>query len=697
MKPSMQLVIAEKPSVARSIAGVLGATQKQNGYLEGNGYMVSWCIGHLVELAAPQVYDEKYAKWQATDLPILPTRWQYTISERTKAQYGILKKLMLDPKLDTIICATDAGREGELIFRFVYETSGCSTPIQRLWISSMEEKAIREGFQSLKPASEYDRLYQAALCRAQADWLVGLNATRLFSTLYGQTLHIGRVMTPTLAMLVSREAQIAAFQPTPFYHVHLDYNGFSAQSQRFMSREDAERTAALCHGKEATITTQRTKAKTENPPMLYDLTSLQREANRLLGYTAQQTLDYAQTLYEKKLCTYPRTDSRYITTHMEGSIQTMPTMLAALLPFSIPGDAPCDITRIVEDSKVTDHHAILPTESAANMDLQTLTAGERNVLILLIVRLLCAVHRPCLTEETTISIDCAGIPFTAKGTQTVDGGWREMDAAYRKAIQSKADKDEAEGSPLPKVEDGMVIPAVAAAIKEGQTAPPKHYTEDTLLAAMETAGQLENPEADMPHKGIGTPATRAGILEKLIKVGFVSRKKVKKCTILLPSDKANALITVLPEELQSPSMTAEWEYQLGQIEKGELEMERFMQGIKQMVQALTSHTSPIKDAHVLFPKDEKTIGRCPRCGNAVTENPKGFSCANRGCKFMMWKDNRFFTSKRTKLTAAMAMALLCDGSVPASGLYSEKTGKTYDATILLDDTGDGYVNYKLAF
>ncbi|MCL1855070.1 MAG: DNA topoisomerase, partial [Clostridia bacterium] len=601
-----------------------------------------------------------------------------------------------DPRAGSLICATDAGREGELIFRLVYALCDCRKPVERLWVSSMEETAIREGFQNLKPSAAYDALHMAALCRAQADWLVGINATRLFSTMYGKTLNIGRVVTPTLSMVVNREAQIASFQPTPFYHVRLECDGFAVQSERLQDRAEAERVAALCMGKDAKVSSLESKEKKENPPRLYDLTSLQRDANRLLGYTAQQTLDYAQALYEKKLCTYPRTDSRFLTEHMKISAIKLVEMIIEEAPFRVPSMFSRNPLKLIDSSKVSDHHAILPTSNVAGADLTSLPAGEQNILLLLMARLLHAVGEPSRTEEITVTVECEGISFNAKASSTVYLGWRSIDPDMCAALKSKPEDQEPQSRLLPMLERDMVFPSVTASVKESQTSPPKHFTEDTLLAAMETAGREGLPE-DMVYTGLGTPATRAAILEKLIKTGLVKRKRVKKTTVLLSTDKGASLITVLPEELQSPELTAEWEQRLRQIERGELEPEMFMRDIREMVTKFVDTTQPIKDAHVLFPDDSISIGTCPRCGSQVAEGPKGFSCTNHDCRFALWKDNRFFTYKRKRLTADIAAVLLKEGRMHVKGLYSEKTGKTYDATVVLDDTGDQYVNFKLEF
>lgn len=691
----MQFVVTEKNSVARSVAAVLGASEKKKGYLKGNGYWVSWCVGHLVELAAPSVYDEKYAKWRTEDLPILPVNWQFSVIESTKAQFNVLRTLMNDSRVTSIVCATDAGREGELIFRLVYSLCGCTKPVERLWISSLEDAAIAEGFRNLRPASEYDSLYHAALCRAQADWLVGINATRLFSTRYHQLLNIGRVMTPTLALLVEREAQIQAFRSTPFYTVQLDCGLLSAISERLTERAEAERIAALCDGKEARISKLEQKERLEQPPRLYDLTSLQRDANRLLGYTAQQTLDYAQSLYEKKLASYPRTDSRYLTSHMENSTRMLVEQTVKVLPLRKDGMFSCNVDQIIDNGKVTDHHALIPTARIAGYDLLSLPAGERSLLTLLMVRLLCAVGKPCRIHETAVTLECEGGSFFLKGRQIMDMGWKSMEKVCRTALKS-APVEETAAQELPPLNDQMTFLPVKTSIQEGKTSPPKSYTEAALLSAMENAGAGETPD-DAERKGLGTPATRAGIIEKLVKTGQIERKKGKKSCVLLPTQKGVSLITVLPEELQSPLLTAEWEQKLKQIEKGELEPTLFLQEITEMVRGLVQSCHPVPESSVLFAEETKSIGVCPRCGSMVVERSKGFLCSNRACRFALWRQNPFFAAKKKELTAAIASALLKEGRAFVKGLYSPKTGKTYDAAIVLDDSGGQYVNFKLEF
>lgn len=691
----MKLVIAEKNSVACSIAAVVGAHQKQKGYWEGNGYWVSWCVGHLVELAAPSVYDEKYAKWRTEDLPILPVNWQFSVIESTKAQFNVLRTLMNDARVTSIVCATDAGREGELIFRLVYSLCGCTKPVERLWISSLEDATIAEGFRNLRPASEYDSLYHAALCRAQADWLVGINATRLFSTRYHQLLNIGRVMTPTLALLVEREAQIQAFHSTPFYTVQLDCDSLTAASKRLTERAEAERIAALCDGKEARIIKLEQKERLEQPPRLYDLTSLQRDANRLLGYTAQQTLDYAQSLYEKKLASYPRTDSRYLTSHMENSTRMLVEQTVKVLPLMKKEMFFRNVAQVIDNSKVTDHHALIPTAAIAGYDLLSLPAGERSLLTMLMVRLLCAVGTPCRIHETAVTLECEGVSFSVKGKQIMDMGWKAMEKVYRNALKS-APVEETAAQELPPLNDQMTFLPVKASVQEGKTSPPRSYTEATLLSAMENAGAEETPD-DAERKGLGTPATRAGIIEKLVKTGQIERKKGKKGCVLLPTQKGVSLITVLPEELQSPLLTAEWELKLKQIERGELESTLFLEEIMEMIRGLMQSSHSVPESSVLFAEETKSIGVCPRCGSAVVERPKGFLCSNRDCRFALWRQNPFFAAKKKELTVAIASALLKEGRAFVKGLYSPKTGKTYDAAIVLDDSGGQYVNFKLEF
>ena len=683
------LVVAEKPSVAMSYAKVLGATSRQDGYLEGNGYLVSWCIGHLVELAPPNVYDAKYVKWSIADLPILPQKWQYLVSASTKKQFGILQKLMHRPDVDSIVNSCDSGREGELIFRLVYEQAGCKKPVSRLWLSSMEESAIREGFAHLKPSTEYDALYNAALCRERADWMVGINASRLFSCLYGQPLAVGRVMTPVLAMTVVREAAIAAFTPEKFYTVDLELtSGCTASSRRIPEKTVAENLLEACR-KEMVATIQRItrKEKSENPPPLYDLTTLQRDANRLLGFTAQQTLDYAQSLYEKRLITYPRTDSRFLTEDMAASLPGLVTDTGRALAVEEP--FPIHVQQVINGSKVTDHHALLPTKSMANADLAALPAGERNILRLIAARLLCAVGEPHRYAETTTITICAGEEFSAKGKVVLSEGWK---AVERKMLGELLGKQK-EPAVLPDVKEQSQCSVAGAELKEGQTSPPKHFTEDLLLHAMETASADSMPEG-VERQGIGTPATRAATIEKLVQKGFLERKGNKKTKVLLPTDKGKALITVMPEEIQSPEMTADWETKLLQIERSEMEPETFMTEIKEMISSLVTTTEAAKGANALM--KNKIIGVCPNCGKPVVEREKGWFCENRECRFVLWKDNAFLKRLGKRMDAHVADKLLRDGRVRLKDCKSAK-GKTYNATVLLGTEPDGRSKFSLEF
>lgn len=693
-----QLVIAEKPSVAQTIAAVIGAKKRCDGYWEGNGYRVSWCVGHLAGLADAEQYDPKYAKWEYDHLPIIPGEWQFVVAKDKKKQFTILREQMNAADISEVINACDAGREGEAIFRTVYALTGCKKPMKRLWISSMEDEAIRQGFSNLRPGSDYDGLHHAALCRNKADWLVGINATRLFSVLYGngRPLNIGRVMSPTLAMIVQREAEISAFVPEPFYTVVLALSDFTAVSERFSDKAEAQQLQAACADGQAVVQSVERREKSEKAPALYDLTTLQRDANRLLGYTAQQTLDYVQSLYEKKLCTYPRTDSRYLTSDMAAALPVLVNTTAKAMPFAKGLAVRLDADWVINDRKVTDHHAIIPTRNIHGLDTNALTAGERSVLELICLRLLCAVGHPYEYAETTVTLQCANHVFTAKGRAILNPGWREYEKRYRSSLKNAPDPEpDHDARALPIVSEGQVFEVMVPGIKDGKTTPPKHFTEDTLLSAMETAGAKDMPE-DAERKGLGTPATRAAILEKLVSAGFVERRKSKKIIQLLPTPTAVSLITVLPEQLQSPLLTADWEYRLKEIERDEAEPEDFMTEICAMLRELVSTYQAVPGAEVLFPSRYETVGKCPRCGGPVAEMQKGFCCQTRDCKFAIWKNNRFFEAKRKTVTKAVAQSLLKDGRVQLKGCYSEKTGKTYDATVILDNDGKK-VDFKLEF
>ena len=672
-----------------SYAKVLGATSRKDGYLEGNDYLVSWCVGHLVELAPPNVYDAKYVKWSIADLPILPEKWQYLVSASTKKQFGILQKLMHRPDVDSIVNSCDSGREGELIFRLVYQQAGCKKPFSRLWLSSMEENAIREGFARLKPSTEYDALYNAALCRERADWMVGINASRLFSCLYGQPLAVGRVMTPVLAMTVVREAAIVAFVPQKFYTVELELtSGCTASSRRISEKDAAENLLAECR-KEMISTIQKVtrKEKSENPPLLYDLTALQRDANRLLGFTAQQTLDYAQSLYEKRLTTYPRTDSRFLTEDMAASLPGLVADTGGA--FAVEEPFPIHVQQVINGSKVNDHHALLPTKSMAKADLAALPAGEQNILRLIAARLLCAVGEPHRYAETTLTTICAEEEFSAKGKVVLSDGWK---AVERKMLGELLGKQK-EPAVLPDVQEQSQCCVTGAELKEGQTSPPKSYTEDTLLSAMQAAGADSMPQG-VERQGIGTPATRAATIEKLVQKGFLERKGSKKTKVLLPTDKGKALITVMPEEIQSPEMTADWETKLLRIERGEMEPNEFMTEIKEMISSLVTTTEARKGANALM--KSKIVGVCPNCGKPVVEREKGWFCENRECRFVLWKDNAFLKRLGKRMDAHVADKLLRDGRVRLKDCKSAK-GKTYNATVLLSCEADGRSKFSLEF
>ena len=682
-----KLVIAEKPSVAMAVANVLGAKSRHDGYIEGGGYIISWCFGHLAELASADIYDDRYAKWRYDDLPIVPQNWEYSIGKDKLKQFELLRDLMNRPDVTEIINACDAGREGELIFRTVYYLAGCTKTMKRLWISSMEDEAIRGGFNDLRPGSDYDGLYQSALCRSKADWLVGINATRLFSILYHRKLNVGRVISPTLALIVQRECEIDAFKPEPFYTVNLDCGGFVASGDKLNDKSKAEQIMQECSGKSVIVKSVECKEKSEKAPLLYDLTTLQRAANKSLGYTAQQTLDYLQSLYEKKLCTYPRTDSRFLTNDMVASIPELARVSAGICKVEAP--VTMNTGNICNSAKVTDHHAIVPTASAGKADVSVLPTGEREILHLVSRQLLCAISEPFRYAQTVVTLECGGHIFTVKGTTVLANGWK----SYM--------EQELNDKPLPDLKEGQEIFVKNTSLKEGFTTPPSHFTEDSILHAMETAGANRIQanvvcHDDAERKGLGTPATRAGILEKLVANGFIERKKSKKSVHLIPTHAAISLITVLPEQLQSPLLTAEWEYRLKQIERGELSADTFLADITDMIADLTANYQAVKGAEVLFPSGRDVIGKCPRCGGDVTESKKGFFCENADCRFGMWRDNKFFTLRHVTLSKAQAAGLLKDGRVFMKGLYSEKTGKTYDAWVVLDDNGE-IVRYRIEF
>ncbi len=685
----MKLVITEKPSVAQSLAKVLGANKRGDGYLEGNGYLVSWCIGHLIELAEPEAYDEKYSKWRYEDLPILPQKWRYEISPSTKKQYNTLKTLMDRDDVTNLICATDAGREGELIFRLVYQQAGCKKPFERLWISSMEDEAIRHGFEQLKPGSEYDTLYEAALCRERADWIVGMNATRLFSCLYHQTLNVGRVMTPTLGMVAMRDAEIMAFVPKPYYTVQIKAGGMMAISRHFDTKDEAERLLIRCRKEENVIVKSiERKEKIEHPPRLYDLTTLQREANNLLGYTAQQTLDYTQELYEKKLVTYPRTDSKYLT---DDQTDKLPELVNGVIGKYERENVPiAQPMRVIDSKKVSDHTAIVPTETMVKTDLSNLTTGQSEILKLISVRLMCAVGEDHRYAETSVVVICGGEEFSSKRKEVLYDGWMKI---WNWFYPPKEKTDDMTEINIP--ENGISLNIDDISLKEGKTEAKKHYTEASMLSSMENAGTDEMP-GEAERKGIGTPATRAGIIEKLVQKGFIERKGNKKSQYLVATDKGNALITVMPEQIQSPSMTAEWEQKLLQIERGEYEISEFMEEINSMITSLVKTYERVKGAETLM-SNNKVIGICPHCGCEVVERQKGWFCSNRECKFALWKDNLYFNHIGKRISPQIAETLLKDGKIYLKDCKSKKTGNTFSADLIMTVDETGKPSFSLEF
>ncbi|WP_050617410.1 DNA topoisomerase 3 [Intestinimonas massiliensis (ex Afouda et al. 2020)] len=685
-----KLVICEKPSVAKSIASALGVTSRADGYFEGGGWLISWCIGHLVGLADAAAYDDRYKKWRYEDLPILPNPFRYVVSEEKATQFHILCSLMERPDVTELVNACDAGREGELIFRLVYKAAGCTKPFSRLWISSMEDAAIREGFADLRPGADYDPLYKSALCRQKADWLIGINASRLFSVLYHRTLNVGRVQTPTLAMLADRDSKIVLFRKEKYHHVRLAMDGAEAVSEKIPAMEDAQTIRDACDGKKATCVSVVREKKTEKPPKLYDLTTLQREANRVFGYTAKQTLDYAQSLYEKKLLTYPRTDSRYLTGDMAETASVVLHLAARVPPFDACPEFFPDVLALVNNKEVSDHHALIPTLELEKADVPALPVGERNILLLVCCKLLCTAAEPFVYEAVTATFDCGGHTFTAKGKQVLSQGWRAIQEVFRSSLKEKPEDEDAEHD-LPVLTEGQVFEPVSASVTEHFTSPPKPYTEDTLLSAMENAGKEDIPE-DAERRGLGTPATRAAIIEKLVSGGFVERKGKN----LIPTKAGVNLVTVLPELLTSPKLTADWEQRLNEVAKGQASPEDFMDGIEAMAAELVKKYSHIsEDGQKLFQPEKKTVGLCPRCGKPVYEGKKNFACSDRACQFVMWKNNSFFEQRGKVFTSKIAAALLKDGKVKVKGLRSLRTGKTYDGTIVLADTGGKYVNYRI--
>lgn len=686
----MQLIIAEKPSVGISLAKALGVTDKKDGFVEGENIIVSWCIGHLVSLANADSYDEKYKKWNLSDLPIIPNEWLFVVSEDKNNQFEVLRKLMNDSRVTEVVNACDAGREGELIFRLVYNKIGCQKPIKRLWISSMEETAIRDGFSNLKDGKNYEKLYQSALCRAKADWIIGINATRLFSKLYNRTLNVGRVQTPTLAMLCERESEIANFQKKKYFNVHLKSSGIDAVLENIKDSSEAEKIRNECDGLQATVKSVKTERKTVNPPKLYDLTTLQREANRLYGFTAQQTLDYTQSLYEMKLCTYPRTDSRYLTEDMADTATNICEMVRRNIPHFEKIKIDVNVKRILNNNKVSDHTAIIPTVEIDKVDLSTVPDGERKILFLIANRLLCATSESYIYETVTAEISCGGYSFVARGKNNVSEGFKDIENAFKNYQKCKDENDK--GEVMLNLSEGQSIEYPILEISEHYTQPPKHFTEDTLLSAMERAGTDEITE-EVERSGLGTPATRASIIEKLTKSGFIKREKRN----LVVTESGSDLVSVMPDIIKSAKMTADWENTLSLVAQGKFTHQQFMADIGKLTEDIIEIAKKSVDgSKVTSGSGGEVIGTCPRCNKNVIITPKAYSCEDRNCGFAIWKNDKFFETARKPLTKEMVTKLIKNGRLEVKGLYSQKSGKNYDATVCLDDTGK-YVNFKLEF
>jgi len=686
----MQLVIAEKPSVGMALAKALGASDRKDGYVEGDNIIVSWCIGHLVELADADAYDERYKKWNVTDLPIVPQEWEYVVSSDKNEQFAVLRTLMNDTRITEVVNACDAGREGELIFRLVYNKIGCTKPIKRLWLSSMEEKAIKDGFADLKDGADYEKLYQSALCRAKADWIVGLNATRAYSKLYNRTISVGRVQTPTLAIICERENSISNFKKEKYYNVHLKADGVDAVLEKISDPADAERIKSVCAGKPAVVKSVKSVKKTVNPPKLYDLTTLQREANRLYGFTAQQTLDYTQSLYEMRLCTYPRTDSQYLTEDMEDT--AIKTAAEVIKKFEFLGNTALlgDVRRVLNSKKVTDHTAIIPTGEVSSAALNEVPDGEKKILFLIASRLVCALSSPYIYDTVTSEIECNGNIFTVKGRTVIDEGFKAVERKFREYFKVKDDTEEDEPA-MVQLSEGQTIDGADTEITEHFTQPPKHYTEDTLLSAMERAGTDELTE-EVERSGLGTPATRAAIIEKLTKSGFVKRDKKN----LVVSDSGTDIISLMPDIIKSASLTADWENALSQMAQGRYTPQQFMADIEKLTAEIVDNAKANVDESRVTAFSGEVFGTCPRCGKNILKTPKAYSCESKACGLTIWKNNKFFENARKELTDDMVKKMLTKGKVAVSGLYSQKSGKTYDAVVSLEDTGK-YVNFKLEF
>ena len=674
------LVIAEKPSVGQSYAKNLSAYKKQDGYMEGENCLVSWCLGHLAEYARPEEYDERYAKWQFDDLPIIPEKWKLQVSADKKKQFSVLKELMNRGDIEYLVNGCDAGREGELIFQRVYDLSGCRKPVRRLWISSMEDEAIRNGFHEMKDAGFYSNLCMAAVCRAQADWLIGMNATRAYTTKYYKKLVVGRVQTPTLAMLTERQDRIEHFQKETFYRVELTDGKLVAVSENITNKADAELLAALCDGSEAIITELKREQKKVSPPKLYDLTSLQREANRYFGFTAKKTLDLLQELYEEKLVTYPRTDSRFVTEDMIGTVEELAGKMPLMLHFVEYGQLGHNIKRVVNNAKVSDHHAILPTKEAVEKGIMDLPVDKKNLMILIGQQVLQAVGEDYLYEQTDVTVNCQKNEFTARGKTAVQMGFKDVEKAFRSHCVKTEKEDSDRQLEIPYgYQKGMQLFNVKAETSIHYTSPPKSFNEDTLLAAMETAGNKEFDEKT-EKKGLGTPATRASTIEKLVASGYAQRKGKQ----IIPTAEGRELIRVMPENLKSAGLTAEWENRLLLMERGELNGEQFMDDIVAMLEEILNGCRKIpEEERNRFQTAKELIGKCPVCGSDIFEGKRNFYCSNRQCDFALWKDNRFLEGMEKKLDKKMAKELLDKACTHVKGLYSKKKDARFEADLLM--------------
>lgn len=688
------LVIAEKPSVAQSYAKNLSAYKREDGYLEGESCIVSWCLGHLAEYAQPEEYDPKYEKWQFDDLPILPEAWKLKVSKDKKKQFDVLKGLMNRSDVEYLVNGCDAGREGELIFQRVYVLAGCRKPVKRLWISSMEDAAIQKGFQTMKSEEEYKNLCMAAVCRAQADWLIGMNGTRAYTTRYFKRLVVGRVQTPTLAMLAERQERIEHFQKEAFYKVALTDGKLTVVSENIANEEAADLLVALCNGSTAVVTQMKKERKKSFPPKLYDLTSLQREANRYFGYTAKRTLDMLQELYEEKLVTYPRTDSQFVTEDMKDSVEELVGKMPVLLPFVDYGQLGHGIKRVINNAKVSDHHAILPTKEAVEKGIADLSADKKNLMMLICQQLVQATGEEYLYEQTDITVKCQEHDFKARGKIPVQMGFKEVEKAFKQlCVKAEQVEEKKKETSIPAgYEEGMRLFPVKAEKTTHYTSPPKPFNEDTLLAAMETAGNKEF-DSETEKKGLGTPATRASIIEKLVSSGYAQRKGKQ----ILPSTEGKELVKVMPEYLKSAVMTAEWENRLLMMEKGQITDTQFMGEITSLVRKILEVCREIpEEERRRFQTAREVIGKCPVCGCDVFEGKQNFYCSNRQCDFALWKENRFLGSMEKNLDKKMARELLDKACTHVKGLYSKKKDMTFDADLLLT-LEDGKPRFHLEF